>query len=165
MSCHSGMDDSSNNSVLTGQFTDFYDNHDHVRAVSSLLSSKSISGKSMVTNLETVKEPAHEGEQKYDEDYHSICEQRQQQPKPGATASLCDDSLGFEGTRKPFYRHPSHNHLLVHMLPSQLYPESPGWQCDECSRETFDPNVLAYVSTEKNFLLCESCFTRSGCSA
>lgn len=164
----SSDDDRSNNSAFTGvgRFTDFYDNNDHVRAVSSLISSKAASGRSLVSSLATVEEPSG-GEQKQDEDYHNMRDIMSNGNKESSAyqrmltrkeSSLSDDS------QNSFYRHPSHEHPLVHMRPNQLFPDSPGWQCDECSGETFDLNVWAYVSTEKNYLLCDSCFNKSGFS-
>ena len=134
---------------------DFYDNSDHVRAVSSILSARSQSGRLVVSQLETVDEPSQWGEQKHDEDflkseksaYHTYME----------NSSHCSDD-----TAPSFYRHPSHKHLLVHMRPNQLFPDSPGWQCDKCGEETFDLNVWAYISTEENYCLCASCFIVNG---
>ena len=148
----------SSRSNASNIFTDFYDHNDHVRAVSSLIKHQQLSGKSLSTNpLDPVRELSHmtvEEEQKYDEDYHH----QQNMRKAMDTSNHSDDSVNS------LYRHPSHNHPLVHMRPNQLFPNTPGWQCDECSAEEFDLNILAYVSTEKNYLLCERCFAKSGFS-
>lgn len=61
-----------------------------------------------------------------------------------------NDSTRSDCTKNTFYRSPFHRHLLVHLRPNQFFPESPGWQCDECEEETFDLDVLAFVSTEIN---------------
>jgi len=162
------------NSALTtesGKFSDFYNHGDHAKAVSSLISSKASSGRSLGVALETVKEPANEGghngssggisaEQKHDEDYHHKRE-KELSAYHEYHDSQSHDSI--ESTNS-FYRYPSHEHELVHMRPNQLFPNSPGWQCDECCMETFDLNTWAYISTEKNYLVCEDCFKSNGYS-
>lgn len=159
----SNLSDSS--SQRSSRFTDFYDHNDHARALSSLISHKSPSGRSLVTSLETVTEKRHERsdtsllreEQKYDEDTMHEKEEKQRR-RPSA------DSCNSDDTMNSYYRHPSHEHFLVHMRPSQLFPDSPGWQCDLCDCEEFDSNVWAYVSTDKNYSLCQRCFSKSGFS-
>jgi len=167
LSGHSKGSFQSSDNSFAGRCTDFYDHNDHVRAISSLVSSKSPSGRSLVTSLATVKEPAHEGlggrgEQKHDEDYHNIRGSIDREPSAyHVYMDNCDQS---NDSANSFYRYPSHEHTLVHMAPNQLFPDSPGWQCDVCLQETFDLNVWAYISTEKNYVLCESCFAKSGFS-
>lgn len=163
--------------LTTGSgFSDFYDHGDHARAVSSLMSSKAApratsSGRPLGTVLATVREPASEGghngssggisaEQKHDEDYHHRRESEMSAFHQYQESRSNDSS----DTMNSFYRHPSHEHTLVHVRPNQLFPDSPGWQCDECCKETFDLNIWAYVSTEQNYLLCESCFKNRGYS-
>ena len=138
-------------------FLDFYDHNDHARAVSSLMSKSTTSVLS--AQLSIVEEPTNGegGEQKHDEDYHNEREHE-------AHRAMMNDSVLSDDSMISFYRYPSHDHPLVHMRPNQLFPDSPGWQCDECSKETFDLNVWAYVSTERNFLLCECCFSKTGFS-
>jgi len=158
------VDDSSHRSLFTtgslsSQFTDFYDNNNHVRAVSSVVSSKRISSR-LVSSLETVNEPSG-GEAKHDEDYHNQCDMLESSNcfsnEPSAyqlmmkSGSILNDSMTF-------YRHPSHECPMVHLRPNELFPDSPGWQCDICSKETSDmENVKAYISTGKNYVICERC--------
>jgi len=73
-----------------------------------------------------------------------------------------DTSARSDATEDSLYRHPAHSHPLLHMRPNQLFPDSPGWQCDLCTQDTFDLNQWAYVSTERNYLLCEKCFSQDG---
>ena len=149
--------DDSQSTSFSGRFIDFYDNNDHAQAVSILITAKSASNRSLMTPLPTVDEP--EGEQKHDEDYHSIRDVMK--PEKSAYHLYMEDS-GHSDDTMTYYRHPSHEHTLVHMCPTQLFPDSPGWQCDECCQETFDLNVWAYISTEQNYCLCEECFSKSG---
>ena len=121
---------------------DIYDDSDHAQAMSSLV------GKALV-RLSTLDEPPDE--QKRDEDYHM-----------SAYNAFVNDSTGSDNSTDSFYRFPSHRHLLVRMRPSQLFPESPGWQCDECLAETFDLDDLAYISTELNYVICKHCFAKGG---
>jgi len=149
--------DDSQSSSFSGRFVDFYDNNDHAQAVSTLITSKSASNRSLMTPLPTVDEP--EGEQKHDEDYHSMRDDLK--PEKSAYHLYMEDS-GHSDDTMTYYRHPSHEHTLVHMCPTQLFPDSPGWQCDECCQETFDLKVWAYISTEQNYCLCRDCFSKSG---
>jgi len=165
---------SDNDSAQQVRFSDFYGHSDHARAMSStIISSKSTSGRSLVTTLATVKEPGvGDGEMKYDEDYHHALHdssigdhssrRNSQENELSAYQSYMNDSSRSEDTANSFYRHPSHDHPLVHMRPNQLFPDSPGWQCDVCSQETFNLNEWAYISTEKNYVLCERCFIKKG---
>jgi len=164
----------SRNSALTtesGRFSDFYNHGDHAKAVSSLISSKASSGRSLGVGLETVKEPANEeghngcsdgisAEQKHDEDYHH------QREKELSAYHQYHDSQSHDSNESTnsYYRYLTHEHQMVHMRPNQLFPNSPGWQCDECLMETFDSNLSAYISTEKNYLVCEDCFKSNGYS-
>ena len=146
---------SEDDSGSKGSHLDFYDNSDHVRAVrTSIITARSHSGRSIVSQLETVDEPS-QGEQKHDEDFL-------QRGKSAYHMYMENSSHCSDDTAPSFYRHPSHEQLLVHMRPNQLFPDSPGWQCDKCGEETFDLNVWAYISTEENYCLCESCFIVNG---
>eukprot|EP00581_Thalassiosira_minuscula_P010810 CAMPEP_0183730328 /NCGR_PEP_ID=MMETSP0737-20130205/32561_1 /TAXON_ID=385413 /ORGANISM="Thalassiosira miniscula, Strain CCMP1093" /LENGTH=976 /DNA_ID=CAMNT_0025962787 /DNA_START=84 /DNA_END=3011 /DNA_ORIENTATION=+ len=155
MSNISSDDEFSNrSSVYTAgsRFTDFYDHNDHIQAVSTLISSRCtpVSTRALVSSLATVREPAHnEGggreEQKHDEDYLQFLEVLSSNSNSNNNDNARRDSVSCsnrsENSASSYYRYPSHAHPLVHMRPSQLFPDSPGWQCDECERETFDSNI------------------------
>lgn len=135
-------DDMSNSSRLSG----FYDNNSHARAMSGILS-RSHSGRSVLSSsLAPVKEPAGD----------VGTTQSPQDTKSGVNdeSSVCSNN-----SYSSFYLDATHNHPLVHIRPSQLFPDSPGWQCDECLVEMFDTTKLAYVSTNQNYLVCENCFS------
>jgi hypothetical protein len=63
---------------------------------------------------------------------------------------------------KSYYRFPTHEHPLIRIKPVELFPNSPGWQCDSCSMETTNMNTMAYVSTDRNFIVCRQCFASLG---
>lgn len=146
-------DDSSSNS----SFTDFYDSDLHAGLMRSMISRTS-STKSMP--LPTVVEGGQKGENVVEEEK---CEET---ADDDASQILpkdeIDTSARSDATEDSLYRHPAHSHPLLHMRPNQLFPDSPGWQCDLCTQDTFDLNQWAYVSTERNYLLCEKCFSQDG---
>jgi hypothetical protein len=146
-------DDSSSNS----SFTDFYDSDLHAGLMRSMISRTS-STKSMP--LPTVVEGEQKGENVVEEEK---CEET---ADDDASQILpkdeIDTSARSDATEDSLYRHPAHSHPLLHMRPNQLFPDSPGWQCDLCTQDTFDLNQWAYVSTERNYLLCEKCFSQDG---
>lgn len=155
--------DDSHSSSFSAKLVDFYDNSDHANAVSSLIAAKSASGRSLVSTLEMIKEPLQEGEQKHDEDYHSIRDARRDSAgeEQSAYHRYMDNSAHCsDESVDSFYEHPLHEHPLVHIRPNQIFPDSPGWQCDKCCQETLDLNIWAYISTEKNYCLCEDCFSK-----
>lgn len=61
-----------------------------------------------------------------------------------------------------YYRFPTHEHPLIRIRPIELFPKSPGWQCDSCSMETTNTRTMAYVSTDRNFIVCRQCFASLG---
>ena len=75
-------------------------------------------------------------------------------------------SVNSNGTQqqsiKSYYRFPTHEHPLIRVRPFDLFPNSPGWQCDSCSIETQNMRTMAYVSTDKNFIVCRQCFASLG---
>mmetsp|Transcript_25784 Transcript_25784/g.52075 ORF Transcript_25784/g.52075 Transcript_25784/m.52075 type:complete len:1019 (-) Transcript_25784:200-3256(-) len=138
LSHHSSGDESSSQ---ISRFSDFYDNSSHVHAVTRILlkngSKRSIHSSSL----------------------HPVKEQAEGSAEPRWRD---DDSESSDSTTHTLYRFPAHAHDLVHVCPQSLYPDTPGWQCDECGKETFDLNVWAYVSTQENYLVCGECFSKSG---
>ena len=83
------------------------------------------------------------------------------------TRALSDAlSVNSHGTQqqsvKSYYRFPTHEHPLIRIRPIDLFPNSPGWQCDSCSMETQNMKTMAYVSTDKNFIVCRQCFASLG---
>ena len=168
---------SSSSASSTTKFLDIYDANDHANAVRSILS-KSNSGRSLKTSLATVEEPSREDEaaatevvrpdtslseeSKRDED-HLAKKLTQDEIRESCDADFVhSESTRSDDSVNSFYRHPSHEHTLVHIRPNQVFPNSPGWQCDVCFREFFDLNKWAYVSTTSNFVVCEICFAESG---
>lgn len=163
---------SSSSASSANRFLDIYDANDHVNAVRSILS-KTNSGRSLKTSLATVEEPSREEEaaatevvrpdsnpseeSKRDEDYLA-----KKLANESDAEFVRSESAHSDDSVNSFYRHPSHEHTLVHIRPNQVFPNSPGWQCDECFREFFDLNKWAYVSTASNFVVCEICFAESG---
>ena len=125
----------------SSKFTEFYDNNIHVNTVSRVLL-KASSKRSMHSSLDPVVEQA-EGEKEA------------QTPKE-------DDNSSSNSSAHTLYRFPSYSHDLVHVCPKALFPDSPGWQCDECAEETFDSTVWAYVSIQQNYLICSDCFSKTG---
>lgn len=147
-------DDSSS----TSSFTDFYDSDLHAGLMRSMISRTS-STKSM--SLPTVVEGEQKGENL------NIEEQKCEETADDDASQILpkdeiDASARSDATEDSLYRHPAHSHPLLHMRPNQLFPNSPGWQCDLCTQDTFDLNQWAYVSTERNYLLCEKCFSQDG---
>lgn len=147
-------DDSSS----TSSFTDFYDSDLHAGLMRSMISRTS-STKSM--SLPTVVEGEQKGENL------NIEEQKFEETADDDASQILpkddiDTSARSDATEDSLYRHPAHSHPLLHMRPNQLFPDSPGWQCDLCTQDTFDLNQWAYVSTERNYLLCEKCFSQDG---
>lgn len=65
-------------------------------------------------------------------------------------------------SNESYYRFPTHEHPLIRIKPVELFPDSPGWQCDSCSMETTNMNTMAYVSTDRNFIVCRQCFASLG---
>lgn len=164
---------SSSSASSTTKFLDIYDANDHANAVRSILS-KSNSGRSLKTSLATVEEPSREEEaaatevmrpeeeSKRDEDYLAK-KLTQDEIRESCDADFVrSESAHSDDSVNSFYRHPSHEDTLVHIRPNQVFPNSPGWQCDVCFREFFDLNKWAYVSTSSNFVVCEICFAESG---
>lgn len=142
-------------------FTDFYDNELHSGLMRSVLS-KSASARSLGLSLPTVVE-GEQNQMKRDE------ERKEEETAINDIASelllpdgKLDASDKSSDTVESFYRHPAHEHPLLHVRPNQLFPHSPGWRCDLCMRDTLDLNDWAYVSTGLNYLLCERCFGRDG---
>jgi hypothetical protein len=82
------------------------------------------------------------------------------------SSAISANSSKSSGTRQNSvpsqYRFPTHEHPLVRICPIELFPNSPGWQCDSCLMETDDMATLAYVSTNKNFIVCRKCFSSLG---
>ncbi|KAL7468172.1 hypothetical protein ACHAXS_008575 [Conticribra weissflogii] len=138
LSHHSSGDECSSQ---ISRFSDFYDNSSHVHAVTRILlkngSKRSIHSSSL----------------------HPVKEQAEGSAEPRWRD---DDSESSDSTTHTLYRFPAHAHDLVHVCPQSLYPDTPGWQCDECGKETFDLKVWAYVSTQENYLVCGECFSKSG---
>ena len=141
-------------------FTEFYDNELHSGLMRSVLS-KSSSARSLGLSLPTVAEGEQNQMKKVEEQKeeetvdNDIAEQT-------LTNGKLDASDKSSDTAESFYRHPAHEHPLLHVRPNQLFPDSPGWRCDLCMEDTVDLNEWAYVSTGLNYLLCERCFCRDG---
>ena len=145
-------DDSSSGS----SFTDFYDNELHTGLMRSIISQSS--ARSLGLSLPTVVE-RWTVEQKEEESIDDIIASELIAPK-----NENDISDRSDDTADSLYRHPAHDHPLLHLRPNQLFPESPGWRCDLCTQDTTNLNEWAYVSTGKNYLLCERCFSQDGVS-
>jgi len=147
---------SDDGSTSGNSFTDFYDNELHSGMMKSIIT-KSTSARSLgLTSLPTVDE----GEQNNSEKQLNHVEEQKVEievPKGDLDASNKSDD-----TAESFYRHPAHEHPLLHVRPNQLFPQSPGWRCDLCMTDTQDLNEWAYVSTGLNYLLCERCFRQNG---
>lgn len=147
-------------------FTEFYDNELHAGLMRSMMS-KSSSARSLGLSLPTVVEGEQNGgqhqlnveERKEEETIDDVITSELLQPKNKIDASDRSDD-----TADSLYRHPAHDHPLLHLRPNQLFPHSPGWRCDLCTQDTMDLNKWAYVSTGKNYLLCERCFCQDGVS-
>lgn len=77
-------------------------------------------------------------------------------------------SVHSSGTRQNsidiehLYHFPNHEYPLIRIQPYKLFPGSPGWECDSCSVETTNMRTAAYVSTNKNFIVCRHCFASLG---
>lgn len=145
-------------------FTDFYDNELHSGLMKSLLT-KSTSAKSLGLALPTVDEGEYS-----DRQLNEVKEKKKKkkgevtQDSDGIIpkGNNLDTSVRSDDTAESFYRHPAHEHPLLHVRPNQLFPQSPGWRCDLCMTDTLDLNEWAYVSTGLNYLLCERCFCQNG---
>jgi len=127
---------------------------------------KSSSGRSLGLSLPTVAEGDLNGDKQLN---HEFEEQKEEETVDNIIASevavpngKLDASEKSDDTAESFYRHPAHEHPLLHVRPNQLFPESPGWRCDLCMQDTLDLNEWAYVSTGLNYLLCERCFAQNG---
>jgi len=146
-------------------FTEFYDNELHSGLMRSIIT-KSSSGRSLGLSLPTVAEGDQNGDKQLN---HVFEEQKEEETVDNIIASevavpngKLDASEKSDDTAESFYRHPAHEHPLLHVRPNQLFPESPGWRCDLCMQDTLDLNEWAYVSTGLNYLLCERCFAQNG---
>jgi len=121
----------------------------------------------------------YKSEEKRDEDFHTLSASTEAQDciidreviRSGNSdddhevvliQSPADQSTCSDDSANSFYRHPAHDGPLVHIRPNQVFPDSPGWQCDVCYTEFFDLNRWAFVSTCTNYVVCESCFGRKG---
>jgi hypothetical protein len=99
---------------------------------------------------------------------HSVCSRFGDFFDDSSHAQALSDALSVhsQGTRqssiKSYYRFPTHEHPLVRIRPIELFPNSPGWQCDSCSMETTNMKTMAYVSTDRNFIVCRKCFASLG---
>ena len=145
-------------------FTEFYDNELHSGLMRSIISRTS-SGRSLGLSLPTVAE----GDQNGEKQVNNIEEQKEEETVDDIIASelivsngKLDASEKSDDTAESFYRHPAHEHPLLHVRPNQLFPESPGWRCDLCMQDTLDLNEWAYVSTGLNWVSCERCFAQNG---
>ncbi len=160
-----GMRNQSMSAILDDSFTEFYDNELHTGLMRSMLS-RSSSARSAGLSLPTVVEGEQNGgqqlkveERKEEETIDDVITSDLIQPN-----NEIDVSDRSDDSADSLYRHPAHDHPLLHLRPNQLFPHSPGWRCDLCTQDTMDLNKWAYVSTGKNYLLCERCFCQDGVS-
>eukprot|EP00984_Skeletonema_dohrnii_P018449 scaffold8635_cov90-Skeletonema_dohrnii-CCMP3373.AAC.2 len=156
------LDDASSSG---SSFTEFYDNELHSGLMRSIIT-KSSSARSLGLSLPTVDEGEQNGEKQLN---HVFEEQKEEEKADDIIASevaipngKLDASEKSDDTAESFYRHPAHEHPLLHVRPNQLFPESPGWRCDLCMHDTLDLNEWAYVSTGLNWVSCERCFAQNG---
>lgn len=151
-------DDESSSGAVS--FTDFYDNELHSGMMRSIIT-KSTSVKSLGLSLPTVDEGENSERQlnKVEEKNVEVTLDNLANVIPN---SKLDTSEKSDDTAESFYRHPAHEHPLLHVRPNQLFPQSPGWRCDLCMTDTLDLNEWAYVSTGLNYLVCERCFCQNG---
>ena len=162
LSTDSGCDES----YTSSSFNEFYDNELHSGMMKTIL--KSTSGRSAGLSLPTVDEGKQNSEKKVEAKEQAVNQEKEVTlddifaSEMDPSTSKIDVSDRSEDTAESFYLHPAHEHPLIHLRPNQLFPHSPGWQCDLCMQDKIDQNEWAYVSTGQNYLLCEKCFSQNG---
>jgi len=71
-----------------------------------------------------------------------------------------DDVIDWDKFPKGGVKHVLHEFKLIHIHPRELFPDSPGWECDHCGM-MFSNDVgggKACVSKDHNWVLCKMCF-------